>query len=166
MTHDTLGTVAAGMTERGWFVFPVAGKEPLVSSGFHSAVGTPAEALAIFSKRSKATGIGIDCGRSGLLVVDLDDPPARTHGRGFCSSTGSSRRSRRQPVATTAASICTSEPLMCELATRRACSASASTRAAEVAMSSHHRRCIRPAVITHGSSSNRSRMPRSGSSRR
>src|SRR5687767_3463643 len=64
----------ASLTERGLWIFPTHGKVPLTENGFHDAVGTPDEARRLFALHPNATGIGIDCGRSGLLVVDLDGP--------------------------------------------------------------------------------------------
>jgi hypothetical protein len=54
----------------GFAVFPVQGKRPLVawrtdSSSDHEVV----EKMAW----EQATGIGVDCGKSGLVVVDIDD---------------------------------------------------------------------------------------------
>jgi hypothetical protein len=61
------------MAERGVFVFPIRGKHPATEHGFKDATSDPGAARALFRERY-ATGIGIDCGRSRLLVVDLDGP--------------------------------------------------------------------------------------------
>jgi hypothetical protein len=71
-----LVSVAASMTEGALFVFPVVGKTPCTPHGFHDAVGTSREAHELFVRYPNATGIGIDCGRSGLLVVDIDGSDA------------------------------------------------------------------------------------------
>jgi hypothetical protein len=50
----------------------------VTKNGFHDAVGTPDEVSALFASHRHATGIGVDCGRSGLLVTDLDGPHGET----------------------------------------------------------------------------------------
>jgi hypothetical protein len=68
---------AAALAERGLWLFPVAGKLPLTENGFKDALNDPVAVRALFVLHGNATGIGIDCGRSGLLVVDLDGPRGR-----------------------------------------------------------------------------------------
>jgi len=56
--------------DRGWAVFPVAHKRPLIawkdgSSSDHAAIDC--------MPWDDATGIGVDCGKSGLVVIDVDD---------------------------------------------------------------------------------------------
>jgi hypothetical protein len=66
---------AAEAHARGWSVFPVGGqnrKRPLVKWREH--VATP-ESIARWSAR-RVTGYGIDCGRSGLVVLDEDQAGA------------------------------------------------------------------------------------------
>jgi len=74
MTGFSLVAHAASMAEHGVFVFPVSGKVPMTANGLLDAVGTSSQARALFSQHPRATGIGANCGRSGLLVVDLDGP--------------------------------------------------------------------------------------------
>lgn len=64
---------AAWLAERGLYVFPVREKHPITENGFYDAV-TGDEAGGLFARYPHATGIGLDCGRSRLLVVDLDGP--------------------------------------------------------------------------------------------
>ena len=64
---------AAWLAERRLYVFPVRGKHPITENGFYDAV-TGDEAGGLFARYPHATGIGVDCGRSRLLVVDLDGP--------------------------------------------------------------------------------------------
>lgn len=72
----SLQNAAAGYGRRGLYVFPVAGKEPLTEHGFLDAVTGETEALTLFRQHPRATGVALDCGRSGLLVVDVDGPVA------------------------------------------------------------------------------------------
>jgi hypothetical protein len=62
---------AIAYAERGWHVFPVAGKVPLTAHGLHDATDDPGAVERMFYD-DRATGVGIACGASGLLVVDLD----------------------------------------------------------------------------------------------
>lgn len=69
---------AIALAFRGLFVFPVVGKVPATERGFRDAVTALNEdadtVRELFARHPAATGIGVDCGRSGLLVVDLDGP--------------------------------------------------------------------------------------------
>jgi len=57
---------ALGLEKKGWKVFPVSGKTPLVKwTEQHGAD---------HSRWRAATGIGVDCGASALIVIDIDDP--------------------------------------------------------------------------------------------
>lgn len=67
---------AARLADRGLAVFPVVGKVPATGNGFLDAVDTRGEAVSLFRRHRNATGIGIACGASGLLIVDLDGPAA------------------------------------------------------------------------------------------
>ncbi len=56
--------------QQGFAVFPVQGKRPLVAWRTDSSSDVrDVEAM----DWSEATGIGVDCGKSGLVVVDIDD---------------------------------------------------------------------------------------------
>ena len=57
----------------GWHVFPVHNKQPLVRWREEST-SDPA-AIAAFDW-SRATGIGLDCGKSSIVVIDVDDVTA------------------------------------------------------------------------------------------
>lgn len=70
----TIADAAGAYASRGIFVFPVAGKVPVTEHGFRDAVTGRDAALELFGRHPDVTGIGLDCGRSGLLVVDLDGP--------------------------------------------------------------------------------------------
>ena len=65
-TTDTIENYAA----RGWAIFPLAGKTPRVKWRDVSTTD-PNEIHALFAKRNGAN-IGLDCGKSGLVVIDLD----------------------------------------------------------------------------------------------
>ena len=75
---STLAESAFEYASRGWHVFPLLprGKRPLTRRGFHDASSDVGLARAWWSS-SPAANIGIDCGRSGLLVVDLDGEQGR-----------------------------------------------------------------------------------------
>ncbi len=58
--------------ERGWFVFPCKpDKKPLTDHGFQDAT-TDAATIVGWWRQWPQAQIGVDCGRSGLVVVDLD----------------------------------------------------------------------------------------------
>lgn len=65
--------IALAYAARGWWVFPIAPgkKTPLTAHGFKDATTDPAQLTAWWTQYPTA-GIGIDCGRSGLVVVDCD----------------------------------------------------------------------------------------------
>ena len=56
--------------ERGWAVFPVAHKRPLIA--WRDGSTTDTDALD-HMPWDEATGVGVDCGKSGLVVIDVDD---------------------------------------------------------------------------------------------
>ena len=64
---------ALAYAARGWYVFPCAPlkKTPLTTHGFKDATTDPAQITRWWTDTPGAN-IGIDCGRSGLVVVDLD----------------------------------------------------------------------------------------------
>ena len=55
---------------KGWAAFPVDGKTPLVRWREHYPTHG--------RQWRDATGVGIDCGRSGLVVIDIDRPAAQS----------------------------------------------------------------------------------------
>lgn len=57
----------------GWAVFPVAprAKTPLTSNGFKAAT-TDAKIIRDWWAKTPEANIGLDCGKSGLVVIDLD----------------------------------------------------------------------------------------------
>jgi len=91
---DTLASVirirpllrsALSLAGRGWHVFPCVpgGKRPALRGSWHDhATAEPARIRAWWSQT--VYNIGIACGRSGLVVIDLDVP----HGTGEVSSAG------------------------------------------------------------------------------
>ena len=66
----TIQQAAIEAAERGFAVFPVQSKRPLVSWRADSSAD-PDTVRAM--PWGEATGIGVDCGKSGLVVVDIDD---------------------------------------------------------------------------------------------
>ena len=61
---------ALAAAERGFAVFPVDGKRPLVAWRTESSSDPTVVSQMGWDA---ATGIGVDCGKSGLVVVDIDD---------------------------------------------------------------------------------------------
>lgn len=78
MTDTRLTDAARRLAEQGWAPFPVAGKEPLVRWKDYAGTDGGDEELW-----SRATGIGVDCGRSRLVVIDVDDPAAQAQLEGM-----------------------------------------------------------------------------------
>ena len=72
---------ALRLTERtGWLLFPTRGKAPAISAenggrGLHDATATPAELARLFHRAPDADGFGVNCGASGLVVLDCDVKP-------------------------------------------------------------------------------------------
>ena len=56
---------------RGWPVFPVKGKRPLTPHGFKDGSTDPAQ-IEAWDQEYPGCGWGVDCGRAGLVVIDLD----------------------------------------------------------------------------------------------
>lgn len=71
--HEILVSAAIAYAKRGWYVFPcVPGdKKPLTEHGFKDSTRDPGTIKSWWAKWPLAN-IGIDCGRSKLVVVDLD----------------------------------------------------------------------------------------------
>jgi Bifunctional DNA primase/polymerase, N-terminal len=72
-----LGKAAVAYARRDWFVFPVAprGKTPLTQRGMLEA-STDVGLVAAWWEQRPTANIGVSCGASGLLVVDLDSEDA------------------------------------------------------------------------------------------
>ena len=88
MPIRTLMSSALSLAERGWHVFPCVprGKRPALRGSWHDhATAEPARIRAWWSQVSY--NIGIACGPSGLVVIDLDVP----HGTGELSPAGAGR---------------------------------------------------------------------------
>lgn len=64
---------ALAYAARGWWVFPLkpVTKQPITKHGFKDATNDPKAIRAWWTKTPRAN-IGLDCGRSGLLVIDVD----------------------------------------------------------------------------------------------
>jgi hypothetical protein len=74
---NALGAAAVAYARRGWYVFPVAprGKTPITKRGMLDA-STDTDLVAAWWERRPQANIGVACGPSGLLVVDLDGEDA------------------------------------------------------------------------------------------
>jgi hypothetical protein len=70
-------SAAVAAAERGWHVFPIepGGKHPLVDRWEQRATANPGYARDAWTKRFPRANVGVACGPSGLVVLDLD-----THG--------------------------------------------------------------------------------------
>lgn len=82
MSGDDVMSAALAYAERGWYVFPVQGKQPMQVgvtpdgeprrlSWSKESSNDPHQIAAWFSA-SSGLGIGLDLGKSGLVVVDGD----------------------------------------------------------------------------------------------
>lgn len=72
---------ALKLTERtGWHLFPVRGKAPAISAengghGLHDATADPAALARLFDRAPDADGFAVNCGASGIIVLDCDVKP-------------------------------------------------------------------------------------------
>ncbi len=72
---------ALRLTERtGWLLFPTCGKAPAISAasggrGLHDATADPAGLARLFHRAPDADGFAVNCGASGLIVLDCDVKP-------------------------------------------------------------------------------------------
>jgi hypothetical protein len=68
---------AAGdlLARTGWYLFPTIGKVPATEHGFHDATNDPGRLCILFAARPDADGFAVDCGRSNLVVLDVDCRP-------------------------------------------------------------------------------------------
>lgn len=66
---------ALKFASRGWYVFPVQakGKHPLTPTGFREATVDPGQ-IADWWHKWRNANIGIACGDTGIVVVDVDLP--------------------------------------------------------------------------------------------
>lgn len=92
MTDPDIVRSAIALAFCGMFVFPVRDKVPLTEHGFHDAISAAAvedaDVIRELFHGIAATGIGVDCGRSGLLVVDIDGPTAEHQWRSLEGANG------------------------------------------------------------------------------
>ena len=72
-TGSTFLDHALAYRARGWFVFPLktGTKQPITKHGFKDASNDPEVIRAWWGKTPRAN-IGLDCGRSGVIVIDVD----------------------------------------------------------------------------------------------
>lgn len=72
--NRTLSRLAAGYARRGWAVLPTSGRRPTIEKWESAATADPDEARAAWSTGGEWSGrnVGIACGPSGLVVIDLD----------------------------------------------------------------------------------------------
>lgn len=73
VTTDKILSAALNYAERGWRVFPVRNKQPIVARGLLSGSTDREIVLKYFQKARPGVGIGITAGKiSGLVVLDID----------------------------------------------------------------------------------------------
>jgi putative DNA primase/helicase len=70
---NSILTAALGYAKRGWYVFPCRpeDKRPLTEHGFKNASLDEGQIREWWTRHPEAL-IGVDCGRSGLVVIDCD----------------------------------------------------------------------------------------------
>jgi Bifunctional DNA primase/polymerase, N-terminal len=83
---------ALALAAQGWHVFPIRprAKVPLTAHGFHDAT-CEREQVKRWWRATPNANIGIACGASGLLVVDLDGEPAAAAWADLAASNGGHR---------------------------------------------------------------------------
>lgn len=67
-----LGTALRLADRRGWAFFPVRGKAPATGHWPSDSTSDPKELVAMFA--GTGYGLGLDCGKSGVVVLDADRP--------------------------------------------------------------------------------------------
>jgi putative DNA primase/helicase len=63
------------LARTGWYLFPTINKIPATEHGFHDATNDPEALRRLFAARPDADGSAVDCGRSNLVVLDVDTKP-------------------------------------------------------------------------------------------
>jgi len=94
---------ALGYAKRGWFIFPLQpyGKRPLPgSNGLLDATTDPAQ-ITEWWRRTPNANIGVDCGRSGLVVVDIDTKNGKVGAESLLNVVGDSFDILETVIATT-----------------------------------------------------------------
>ena len=83
--RNELCEFAVVYAQRGWAVFPLKprSKAPLTPHGFKDA-SNDAQTIRAWWARWPKANIGIACGASGLVVVDVDNKDARAGDRRHC----------------------------------------------------------------------------------
>lgn len=72
--HRVRAHLASQYAARGWHVLPTRERRPVIKDWENEATADPDEAIAAWDPRGEWSGynIGIACGPSGLVVIDLD----------------------------------------------------------------------------------------------
>jgi hypothetical protein len=68
-----LGQAAEAYAVAGWWIFPIKpkGKTPMTAHGLKDATSDPGQVRAWWAQTPEAN-IGLNCGKSGLVAIDLD----------------------------------------------------------------------------------------------
>jgi len=74
MAKETLGEAALTYAERGWHVFPLGARSKLPRQGSHGLLDatTDLDQVRAWWSATPEANIGLNCGASGLVVVDVD----------------------------------------------------------------------------------------------
>ena len=76
-----LTSAAIDYAERGWYIFPVEarGKRPLISNGVKGATSDRIQIVDWWDDGWEDANIGLATGKSGLVVIDIDDTSQIRH---------------------------------------------------------------------------------------
>lgn len=83
--HRVRARLASGYATRGWHVMPTRARVPIIKAWETESTADPDEAIAAWDARGEWAGmnIGVACGPSGLVVVDLDTKKGKDGPKAF-----------------------------------------------------------------------------------
>lgn len=97
-----LHTWARRYAKLGWYIFPLRplGREPLTPNGFHDASNDLAQIDRWWAETPDAN-IGVYCGKSGIVVLDVDTKDGKTGGASLIAIIGTDDSLLGTPTAVT-----------------------------------------------------------------